>query len=203
MGKCIDIKGNRYGKLTVISRADSKKRNAGGSRTRWNCKCDCGNMVVVDGDHLKSGHSKSCGCITKKHGMFGTRIYNIWSSMKDRCFNKKHDAYKNYGGRGITVCPEWMEFQPFYEWAMASGYADDLTLDRKDVNGNYEPSNCRWATDIEQHNNTRTNRYIEFNGETHTMAEWAKITGINYQTLRTRLDRYKWSIERSLTEKVQ
>lgn len=202
MGRFVDLTGNRYGRLTVISRAESKKRKTGGSRTMWNCQCDCGNIVVVDGDHLKSGHSKSCGCITKKHGMFGTRIYKIWDSMYQRCYNSNHAAYKDYGGRGITVCDEWLHnFQAFYEWSMSNGYADNLTIDRINVNGNYEPSNCRWATDIEQHNNTRKNRYIEFNGETHTMAEWARITGIKYATLASRIITKGWSIERALTDK--
>lgn len=204
MSKFIDLTGNRYGKLTVISRAKNKKRKTGGSRTMWKCQCECGNIITVESSHLKSGHSKSCGCITKKHGKFGTRIYKIWDSMYQRCYNRNNQAYKNYGGRGITVCDEWLHnFQSFYDWAMSNGYADDLTIDRKDVNGNYEPSNCRWATDVEQHNNTRANRYIEFNGETHTIAEWSRITGINDSTLRSRLGEYKWSIERALTEKAQ
>lgn len=99
----------------------------------WNCVCDCRNNVTVDSDHLKSGHSKSCGCITKKHGMFGTRIYKIWSGMKDRCYNENLKSYKDYGGRGITVCDEWRNnSQAFYDWSIANGYADDLTIDRID-----------------------------------------------------------------------
>lgn len=203
MGSLIDLTGNRYGRLVVVGRSESKKRANNRTRTMWRCVCDCGNYIIVESSHLKSGHSKSCGCITKKHGMFGTRIYKIWSGMKDRCFNKNNDAYKNYGGRGITVCHEWLEFIPFYEWAMNNGYRDDLTLDRENVNGNYCPENCRWVNDIVQHNNTRVNRYIEYNGETHTMAEWARITGIKYVTLNTRINKYHWSIEKALTEPVE
>ena len=204
MSSFIDLTGNRYGRLVVVNRAENKLGKNGRTRTMWNCVCDCGNAVIVEASHLKSGHSKSCGCITKKHGMFGTRIYKIWDSMKQRCFNKNHSEYKNYGGRGITICDEWIQnFQSFYNWAMANGYRDDLTIDRKDVNGNYCPENCRWADDIVQHNNTRVNRYIEFKGETHTMAEWARIKGMKYVTLNTRINKYQWSIEKALTTPVE
>ena len=202
MGKFIDLTGNRYGRLFVIERAENKKRNNNKTRIMWKCVCDCGNTVIVESAHLRSGHSQSCGCITKKHGMFGTRIYKIWDGMKQRCYNENHERYIDYGGRGISICEEWKnDFQAFYDWSMANGYADDLTIDREDVNGNYEPGNCRWTDDIVQHNNTRVNRYIEFNGETHTMAEWARIQGINYSTLSSRLNKKGWSIEKALTTK--
>lgn len=203
MGKFIDLTGQRFGRLVVNSRAENKVDNSGRKRTMWNCMCDCGKSIIVESSHLKSGHSKSCGCITKKHGMFGTRLYKIWDGMKYRCFNEKHNQYKNYGGRGITVCDEWMDFIPFYEWAMSHGYRDDLTLDRIDVNGNYCPENCRWENDIVQHNNTRVNRHLEHNGETHTMAEWARIKGMKYVTLNTRINKYQWSIEKALTTPVE
>lgn len=147
---------------------------------------------------------QSYGCVTKKHGMFGTRIYKIWDGMKYRCTNPNSDAYHNYGGRGITVCDEWIhDFMAFYNWSMSHGYSDDLTLDRINVNGNYCPENCRWADDITQHNNTRTNRYIEYNGETHTMAEWAKIKGMKYVTLNTRINKYHWPIAKALTTPLE
>lgn len=202
-GKFIDLTNKKYGRLTVLSKAKGEREPSGRIRTMWNCKCDCGNNVIVSSNHLRTGHTKSCGCITNKHGMFGTRIYKIWDSMKYRCFNKNHNQYHNYGGRGITVCDEWLEFIPFYEWAMANGYSDNLTLDRKDVNGNYCPENCRWADDITQHNNTRKNRYIEFEGETHTLAEWARIKGMKYVTLNTRINKYHWPIEKALTQPVE
>ena len=106
--------------------------------------------------------------------------------MKNRCGNTADPNYKYYGGRGITVCEEWHNFMPFYEWAMSHGYSEELTIDRKDVNGNYEPSNCRWATKKEQSNNKRTNVFITYNNQTHTLKEWSEITGIKYNTLHSR-----------------
>lgn len=198
MSKVHDLTGNRYGRFTVVSRAANNKKG----ETMWNCICDCGNTRTVFAYHLKSGHSKSCGCITKKHGMFGTRLYKIWDGMKYRCHNSNSTAYKNYGARGIIVCEEWRNnFQTFYDWSISHGYSADLTLDRLDVNGNYEPSNCRWATDIQQHNNTRKNHYVTYNGETHTIAEWSRITGINPSTLNSRITTKGWTIERALTDK--
>lgn len=137
-----------------------------------------------------------------KHGKRNTRIYTIWKSMRQRCYNPNTNRYHLYGARGITVCEEWNKsFKAFYEWAMANGYADDLTIDRIDVNGNYEPSNCRWATYKEQANNTSKSTHITYNGETHTIAEWADIIGVKMQTLWARLNIYGWSVEDALTKK--
>lgn len=135
-----------------------------------------------------------------KHGKRHTRIYDIWRSMRQRCYNPNTNRYKNYGGKGIKVCDEWREsFEAFYEWAMANGYADNLTIDRKDTNGNYEPNNCRWVTMKEQQNNRLNNHLETYNGETHTIAEWSEITGIKMCTLWARLKKYGWSIEKALT----
>lgn len=138
-----------------------------------------------------------------KHGGYGTRLYEIWRSLKKRCLNPKTEQYSNYGGRGITVCDEWRDsFQAFYDWAMANGYRDDLTLDRIDGNGNYEPSNCRWATWKEQQNNRRNNHFITYNGETKTLKQWSEQVGIDWDILYSRLKK-GWSVEKALTTKAR
>lgn len=134
-----------------------------------------------------------------KHGKRNTNIYGVWQTMKTRCYNEHSEKYKNYGGRGITVCDEWRnDFQAFYNWAINNGYDDNLTIDRIDVNEDYSPSNCRWITNKEQQRNRRNNRNITINGETHCLSEWCEILGLNYNTVRSRLNIYKWSIERAL-----
>lgn len=134
------------------------------------------------------------------HGMCHTRLYQIWNAMRQRCENPNAISYKYYGKKGISVCEEWKEFKNFCAWALNNGYAAHLTLDRKDSNGNYEPSNCRWATPKEQQNNTSYNRLITFQDETHNITQWADIIGIPKTTLYNRMRR-GWDIERALTTK--
>ncbi len=203
MPDLINIVGNRYGRLVVMGRAPNKGRS-----TAWNCLCDCGNTAIVASQDLRKGHTKSCGCLhresfqivgrsNKKHGEANSRLYKTWSAMKVRCNDKNSPSFKDYGGRGIRVCDEWKEFTPFYMWAIRNGYSDELTLDRIDVNGDYEPSNCRWTTQMEQSNNKRNNHFVSIGGVTHTIAEWSRISGISKVTIRSRLEK-GWSAKNAV-----
>ena len=190
-----DLTNQKFGRLTAIKRIKSKKN------AKWLCKCDCGNTVEVYAFNLTRGNTKSCGCYHKDrtseakliHGERYTRLFNIWAGMKARCYNKTDPSYKNYGGRGISVCEEWRKsFVNFRDWAKSNGYKDSLTIDRIDNNGNYCPENCRWATAKQQSNNRRSNVYVTINGETHTVTEWSEINGISYHTIASRR-RKGWS----------
>lgn len=203
MRTLIDLSGRKFGQLTVVRRGKTIKRNNGGTIPYWVCICDCGKQVEIVGGDLKSGRTQSCGCYQReaarkyhtKHNMCGTRLHGIWLDMKRRCRNNKRPCYGRYGGRGITICDEWNEFIPFKNWALLNGYADNLTIDRIDNDGDYEPDNCRWVTMEIQANNNSKNRILEYEGETHTMAEWAKILNISYSTIRCRVKR-NWPMER-------
>lgn len=190
MTKEKDISGQRFGRLLAIKKDhsvwDKKTRR---SENYWLFRCDCGKEKVINKYSVLRGKTVSCGCFNKektverniKHGLFNTekRIYGCWQDMKNRCYNKNRKKYKIYGGRGIIVCDEWKNsFSNFYEWAKNNGYNDNLTLDRIDSNGNYEPSNCRWATLKEQANNKRNNHKITINGITKNLCEWLEIYNI-------------------------
>lgn len=189
------ITQNKFGKLTILKEVRSNK-----GLNLWECKCDCGNIKTARASHIFNGYIKSCGCIKKgthTHGLSKTRIWNIWMGMKARCLNANEPAYKHYGGRGITVCKRWMKFENFYE-DMVTSYAPNLSLDRINVNGNYNKSNCRWATRTQQANNTRSNKYLTYKGRTQNLSEWAKEIGVNYHTLYGRIYAYKMPIEKAL-----
>lgn len=177
-----NLTGQRFGRLLVVELVDSPA----GSKipTKWRCLCDCGNIVEVQSANLKSGCSKSCGCLQKElaarkrttHGQTGSRMYVIWQHMIARCTRKNNASYDLYGGRGITVCAEWLSsFEAFRDWSVANGYADNLTIDRIDVNGNYCPENCRWLPHSEQQRNKRNNTFVEHGGIEKTVGEWARV----------------------------
>ena len=181
--------GDRFTRLTVIGKSDKKDKSR---VTIYECKCDCGKTVYARRTFLLNGRVKSCGCWTKdrmtKHNMSNTRLYRIRNGMLFRCYNKNSSDYANYGGRGISVCNEWKDsFENFYNWAMSNGYAEGLTIDRINNNGNYDSSNCRWVSMKLQSRNTRTNHLYTYKGETKTIAEWAEITGIGHDTLTYRI----------------
>lgn len=205
MSKLRDLTGLTLSYLTVLERAPDHFKPSGKKVVRWLCQCNCGKKTVVTTDNLVSGHTKSCGCLrhepyTKTHGETNTRLYKIWVGIKDRCYNSNSYNYENYGERGILVCDEWnSSYESFRDWAMCNGYSDSLTIDRVDYDGDYEPSNCRWTDVKTQANNRRTNRFITFKGETHTISEWGEITGIKPNTIRMRLDSYGYTIEQALS----
>lgn len=163
MPKLIDLTGQRFGRLVALEHVPYNHPDF--PKGGWLCQCDCGNKHYFDSHSLTSGSVKSCGCyvaerlkntkIASKHGMSNSRVYITWRNMHVRCENPNDKRYADYGGRGIQVCDEWKDFQKFYEWAMANGYADNLTIDRKDVNGDYEPGNCRFITRAENNKNRR------------------------------------------------
>lgn len=204
MGKFKDLTGLQFGRLTVVARAE----NASNGRVQWTCMCDCGNTTVCRAFNLQNGHTRSCGCLHEDgtrttHGMKWTRLYRVWESMKTRCNNPRSQRYVDYGGRGITVCPEWAEsFEAFRDWALANGYQDDLTIDRIDNDGPYSPDNCRWTTMEVQGRNKRNNYFLTHDGKTLTISDWGKETGIERRTIAKR-KQLGWSDAKALTEPVR
>lgn len=191
----ISLIGNHFGKLTVLCRS---KENSKSGNAKWICQCDCGNQAIVIGSHLRSGHTTSCGCnkiSEQAQGLSSTRLYRIWINMHNRCYNKKHDAFKWYGAQGIKVCNEWHSFLPFKEWAEKNGYDDTLSIDRIDGQNDYKPSNCRWQTQKEQMNNVSSNRILVFNNEELTQAKFAEKYKLKYHTVVNRL-RLGWSLDK-------
>lgn len=183
--------GKRFGKLTVLEECNERQNRA----KVYRCVCDCGNYTNVVGYSLRSGRTKSCGCLNHKsrkglnitHGKTGTRLYNIFKNMKTRCYNKHFSKYKHYGGRGIVICDEWLnDFMSFYDWSMTNGYADNLTIDRIDCNGNYEPNNCRWVDMKQQLNNKSDNVLLTYKEKTQTISKWADELNMCYSTIQSR-----------------
>lgn len=212
-----DLTCKRFGKLVVTGRAPDKFNKDGTRRIAWYCDCDCGTKnYIVDGASLRNTKrgTKSCGCLIKdinssnpghnrRHNMCRTRLYAIWCNMKTRCTNSNNAKYERYGGRGISICNEWIyNFDNFKNWAYKTGYNDSLTLDRIDYDGNYCPENRRWATQKMQQNNRSSNAILQYNNKRKTVAEWANVFNIKYQTLLSRLRR-GWEVEKALTTPVR
>lgn len=206
MAKLEDLSGRRFGKLTVKERAPDYVFPSGARAVQWLCVCDCGQEKVVRAQDLKSGDTKSCGCLNSEivskrnfvHGQSKTRLYHVWSTMKGRCSNPKVERYPYYGGRGIKVCSEWEHsFENFKKWAEENGYAEGLTIDRINFDGPYSPENCRWVTTRCQNRNCSRNLYCCINGRTKTVVEWCEMYGQKPSTVYARLKR-GWSIEKAL-----
>ena len=211
--KSIEI-GEKYNRLTVIEKAEDYINPNNNNRSkRWKCKCDCGNITIVRSSDLKSGSIKSCGCLNKElrkirnltHGLSYTKLYIEYNSMIQRCYNINNIRYPRYGGRGVIVCSEWYNsdyknnFDPecvknFCEWAMSHGYRDDLTIDRINVNGNYEPSNCRWIPKEYQSHNRRNSIKINFNGEEYDLGQISNIMNIDYNFLYHKLVKNNYNL---------
>lgn len=199
-----DLTGLTFGRLTTIS-IDLTK-----AKVSWLCRCECGNMVTVAATSLKSGNTKSCGCFrnerilqsVKTHGLSNSPEHGTWTDMKTRCNNENATSYKNYGGRGITVCDRWLNsFEAFYA-DMGPKPGAEYSIERNDPNGNYEPGNCRWATMEEQQSNRRNNRYIEYNGKRYTVAQLCRETGITEGMFYSRAEK-GWDVETIVSTPAQ
>lgn len=202
MKRVRDLTGERFGSLVIIGLAE--RRDSHG-HSYYKCKCDCGKEKVISRSHLVTGASRSCGCKIAEasksratHGSSKSRLYTIWQGMKRRCNNKNEKSYQHYGGRGITVCNEWLhDFIAFKTWSEASGYSDELSIDRIDVNGNYSPENCRWIPFNEQARNRRNTKIITINGVAKTITEWCNESPVTTTTVYQRI-RDGWSKEEAI-----
>ncbi|MED3952609.1 hypothetical protein P4603_10965 [Priestia aryabhattai] len=203
-----DLTGKKFKMFTVLELSKEKDKNG---KKKWKCKCECGSIrYILAQDLMREKGQKSCGCNLAQsirqarttHGMSKERLYDIWFAMKNRCTNPHDFNYKYYGGRGIKVCKEWLVFEEFMKWSLENGYEKKLSIDRIDVNGNYEPSNCQWVTHKVQMNNTRRTKTLTFNGKTMSISMWAEEVGMKRQTLVQRLSS-GWTIEEALTTPVR
>lgn len=198
-----NLLGMKFGRLTIVGRDFENE-----GRTRVICDCECGVRKSYVLSNLKRGTTKSCGCLqrellsqrTATHRGWANNdpLYNVWHGIRKRCDCPTCHNYSGYGGRGIKYAEEWNDFANFRSWALSSGYEKGLSIDRIDVNGDYTPENCRWATNYEQQNNKRNNRLMTYRGETHTAKEWSRILGINYQTLYANAKRHDFDLDATL-----
>jgi hypothetical protein len=191
-GNLIDLSGQIFGRLTILEQVENKN-----GRVQWKCQCECGNIIFVQSGCLRGGHTKSCGCLCLEinrekatiHGMCNTPEYNVWTLIKKRCCNPSDEAFKNYGGRGITICDEWNnDFMAFYNY-VGPRPSKKHSIDRINNNSGYRPGNVRWATRYEQNNNGRNNHEITIHGWTMNLGQWAHFVGKSRQTIFSRLQK--------------
>nr|DAH19590.1 MAG TPA: PVL ORF-50-like family [Caudoviricetes sp.]DAH49188.1 MAG TPA: PVL ORF-50-like family [Caudoviricetes sp.] len=205
MSKVIDITGKTFSQLTVLCRNGSDSKG----KAVWTCVCSCGNVVDVDGTRLRNGSVKSCGCLkhkayTSTHHMTRTRLYYAWANMRNRCKRESVKSYKDYGARGIKVCAEWEKsFESFRDWALENGYSDDLTIERKNHDGDYCPENCCWVTKAAQANNRRMCVEIEYNGRTQNLMQWCNELGLNYKRIHNRMNKLGMTFEEAISKPVE
>lgn len=202
----LDI-GKRIGHVVVIAEDDPLVTPKGTKHRRYLCQCECGNTKsFIEWNLKKAGGHANCGCVnrievaerSRTHGKSHTKLYGVWGSMIKRCRNPRDYHYNQYGGRGITVCDEWLDYKNFEIWALNNGYSEGLSIDRINVDGDYCPQNCRWATEYTQMNNRRNTYYLEYNGLRLPLSEWSVRTGIHRETIRQRI-LAGWSVEKALT----
>ena len=211
MGNLVNVAGQRFNRLFIISRAENTNRG----KARWLCQCDCGRLTTVVGESFRNGSTRSCGCFQKEtvaqanllrlskdpkaHGLSKTPEYRIWIHIKGRCLNSQDQSFASYGGRGITICSEWQNsFKSFYG-DMGPRPGPEYSIERRDNHWGYNPQNCYWATMLNQANNKRNNHFLTHNGKTQTVSQWARIIDVLPRSLLARLE-YGWSVERALTE---
>lgn len=198
MSKLIDLTGQTFNRLFIISRAE----NSRSGRAMWKCQCSCGNTTTARGESLTSGNTKSCGCLVTKHGMTKTSEFKVWQAIIDRCCNPNCTAFKNYGGRGITICDEWKnDFMAFFNH-VGKLPSHKHSIDRIDNDGNYEPGNVQWTKSKNQANNRRNNRHITLHGWTLTTAQWADFIGIDSRTIWERLG-YGWHPAKAIFQPIK
>lgn len=222
MTERIDLTGRTFGRLKVIGFHHTEVKYYGEKKKKcykhyWLCECTCKNKVIVEGGSLRRMNCRSCGCLARetasknryKHGEADTRLYRVWQGMKDRCYNKNCENYENYGKRGIEVCEEWrVNYIPFRDFMLSLGYDKTLprdiqTLERIDVNGNYEPSNCRLATKQEQNLNKRNNHFVTYKGVTKTITELAAEYKLDTEVILNRMNNYGYTIEEAIEKPIR
>lgn len=200
----VDLTGKRFGKLTAINSHYDKEKKV----TFWECKCDCGNVTFVRANSLVHERTKSCGCLRTEsnmqkkttHGLSGTPLYTAWYAMKKRCNNPGNHNYDRYGGRGISVCNEWIDsFEAFSDWALSNGYREGLSIDRIDNDGDYSPENCRWVDIKTQNNNRGVSLMFTYNGKTQNLSSWCEELGVPYFRTWQRIVQYGYTFEQAIS----